>query len=423
MIISRKRIVLILLLLAAARLLLAAFTSVFDPSEGRYAALCANMASSGDFIVPRFIHDGVFQSFDGKPPLLFQLGGLSVKLFGRTELAVRLPSLLAAFGTLTILFLTLRRRTDSDTAWLGTAMAATSVAFFAAAGFCMTDMLLTFAVGGALLLEDLFNRAPDKRLSLAIFALLGLGMLIKGPVALMLFGLPVFLDAWVNRRWPTVLRHAWVGGPLLFLAIAAPWYVLMERRTPGFLSYFFIHENLLRFLVHDYGDRYGAGRETFRGMAAIWTAVATLPWTPLAALNLKRERPGLLALGILSITAFWCLTSRVPFPYLLPVVPIFFAWLAPRLHDTRLPLRLLPAAGVICVIIHLATCLITTYGGTKMPGRLFTGLRATYPDRGFHFPKHQPYSAEFYFGDRLHLKPQPGDVIIHREKHAWRVVP
>ena len=28
--------------------------------------------------MPHFIHDGVYQSFDGKPPLVFQLGGLSV---------------------------------------------------------------------------------------------------------------------------------------------------------------------------------------------------------------------------------------------------------------------------------------------------------------------------------------------------------
>lgn len=86
---------------------------VFDPSEGRYAAICANMAESGDFLVPRFIHNRVFQSFDGKPPLLFQLGGAFCTVLGRREIAVRLPSFLAALGLLGLLFLVLRRLRDA----------------------------------------------------------------------------------------------------------------------------------------------------------------------------------------------------------------------------------------------------------------------------------------------------------------------
>jgi hypothetical protein len=61
--------------------------------------------------------------------------------------------------------------------------------------------------------------------------------------------------------------------------IVVPYFWLVELRQPGFLKYFLINENIMRFLVQEYGDRYGAGRETFRGMALIWMWVVMLPWS------------------------------------------------------------------------------------------------------------------------------------------------
>lgn len=123
-----KGFVLLLVALAVVRLAVMVVAPVFDPSEGRYAAICANMAESGDFLVPRFIHNRVFQSFDGKPPLLFQLGGAFCTVLGRREIAVRLPSFLAALGLLGLLFLVLRRLRDAAAARVAVLVCATSVA-------------------------------------------------------------------------------------------------------------------------------------------------------------------------------------------------------------------------------------------------------------------------------------------------------
>lgn len=417
----------VLAILALARLVAMVIFPVFDPSEGRYAAICANMAESGDFLVPRFIHDGVYQSFDGKPPLLFQLGGLFCTLFGRQDIAVRLPSFLSALGVLIILFLVLRRIKDATVARTAVIVCATSVAFYATSGICMTDLPLTFCVSGAILLECAFIQSPNKWTSRAIFALLGLGMLVKGPVALALFGLPVLLDAWVNRRMALLARHCWFSGILIFLLISAPWYILMERATPGFLKYFFINENLLRFLVHNYGDKYGAGRETFRGMAVIWAAVVTLPWTPLLFLRRGgfRLRGGdpttLLTWGILSIVGFWCLTSRVPLAYLLPVVPLFAARLALMENLPNWTSRLFPAAAISLVAL-VGTFTATSLFSDKMPGWQFRSIRAENPSRGISFrgPEAPPYSAEFYFGPRLHLSPAEGDLTLALDGNHWK---
>ena len=121
-----KGFVLLLVALAVVRLAVMVVAPVFDPSEGRYAAICANMAESGDFLVPRFIHNRVFQSFDGKPPLLFQLGGAFCTVLGRREIAVRLPSFLAALGLLGLLFLVLRRLRDAAAARVAVLVCAAS---------------------------------------------------------------------------------------------------------------------------------------------------------------------------------------------------------------------------------------------------------------------------------------------------------
>ena len=422
---KKRKIVAILLALLVVRVAVMFASPVFDKSESRYATLAVNMARTGDFLVPHFIHDGVYQSFDGKPPLVFQLGGLFVRAFGENEFAVRLPSLLAALGALAILFFVLRRLADAERATSAVLVAATSATFFADAGFCMTDMALMFCVAGALLLEALFNERPSRPLSLAVAALLAVGMLVKGPVALVLFGLPVLVDACVNRRWKVLARHSWVLGTLLFFMIAAPWYVLAERRTPGFLSYFFIHENFLRFVTHDYGDRYGAGREFFRGMSVVWLAVVMLPWTPLALMRLFRRRrddgerrvgwtrPDFLTIAALSIVGFWCLTSRVPLAYLVPAIPVASVWIALR-ADPKLVERLFPPAAAIACVVLVGGLSVARLTSNKLSGRGYRDLAADYPANATFAAKKWtlPYSAEFYLGGRLHAMPQPGDVLI-----------
>ena len=64
--------------------------------------------------------------------------------------------------------------------------------------------------------------------------------------------------------------------------------LLAERATPGFLRYFFVDGNFLRYLINDYGDQFGYGR--LQPYGAIWLMFlgAMLPWTVLAAAALGR---------------------------------------------------------------------------------------------------------------------------------------
>jgi hypothetical protein len=78
-------------------------------------------------------------------------------------------------------------------------------------------------------------------------------------------------------------------------------------------------------------------------------------------------------LSILCITLFWCLTSRVPFTYLLPVAPLFAAHLATRPEEFGLDAarlrRLVPlAAALACVVLCGALSYTYAFNRKKMPG-------------------------------------------------------
>jgi len=407
---------LVIAALAVVRLALMATIPVFEPSEARYAAISANMARSGDFVTPRFTHRLEYQSFDGKPPLVFQAGGLFCKAFGVCEFAVRLFPFLSAALLLLILYQTVKRFSDAETGRVAVLVCASCTAFYAASGISMTDMSLACCVAGALLLYRCFLDGFAFRHAAGAGALLGAGMIVKGPVALVLFGLPVLTDAVVNRRWRGIFTWKWLAVAPLFLLVAVPWFVLAEQRNPGAVWYFFYNENFLRFVSHDYGDKYGAGREAFRGVSVLWALVATLPWSLIPLWNLldKVRRSHSLALrptpfvssffvlAILAIVGFWCLTSRVLVYYLFPVVPLFAAELA--LSGDR---RLLNRLSLPCAVLSLVVLTAALVGGAFFSDCM-RGARVKF------VPEGENYAHEFYHGRR-----PEAELEYHRKERAF----
>ena len=393
-----------LAVMIVVRLVLMATVPVFEPSEARYAAISANMARSGDFIVPHFTHNLEYQSYDGKPPLVFQSGGLFCKVFGVNEFAVRLFPFLSALLLLAILHHAVRRFSDPEAGRLAVLVCFSCTVFFAASGICMTDMTLACCVAGALLLYRCFLDGFAWRYAVEVAVLMGVGMIAKGPVALVMFGIPVFVDALVNRRWQGVFNWKWLAIAPIFFLIAVPWFVLVEQRNPGAVWYFFYNENFLRFLFQNYGDKYGAGRDAFRGVSVVKAFIATLPWVlipvwdGMSRFGRRRNRPigqssvnwrSFPVLALLSIVGFWCLTSRVLLPYLFPVIPLFAVALIRSCDQTRL-WKLVPWGVLISCV---ALVVVAQVGGAFYPGKM-EGAKTK-----FH-PMEDHYAYEFYHGSK-----------------------
>ena len=74
-------------------------------------------------------------------------------------------------------------------------------------------------------------------------------MLTKGPVAVVLSGL-IFLTWFLaQKQWLGVFQLWHAGGAFIFAALVLPWYILVAWRNPEFLNYFFLQENVQRFLT------------------------------------------------------------------------------------------------------------------------------------------------------------------------------
>ncbi len=409
----------------AIRLGLSAILPFADTTEPRYAEIARIMAETGDWITPWFDY-GV--PFWGKPPLSFWTQALSFKLFGINEFAGRLPSWLANVGIVYLVYATARSlhpRTDSDAARVSGLWAAviysTTVLGFLSAGTVMTDSFLALAT--TLVIASLIIRLQGGSAvwGWAFFAGLAIGLLAKGPLTLVLTGLPVFAWVAITRQWQTLWNSLpWVRGILLMLALVLPWYILAEVKTPGFIDYFIVGEHFKRFLVSGWqGDLYGSAHDFTRGTIWLYLLLASFPWGPIALIgwgvtrwrgthtetDWQPQQPGIngLVLGAaLTPAIFFTLSGNILWTYVLPGLP-FLSVLVARLLSGS-PGRFLPKYAVTMALV---IPVIGTAAGTWFalnPGELKTerelvarvdSLPGLSSDDLFYLGE-APFSARFY---------------------------
>lgn len=399
-----------LLALLVIRLFLMWYLPLTDTTEARYAEIARKMLETGNWVTP--FHDYAVP-FWGKPPLSTWLSAASMGLFGVNELAVRLPSLLLTLGTLWLVFDLAQRHSSRDTAIAAALLLGSGLLFFISAGVVMTDSALLFCVT---LTQVSFWHAlaagdSHRGWRYAFFVGLGLGLLAKGPVAIVMNGLPIFFWVLLRNQWKNLWQQLpWIRGTLLMLAIALPWYLLAEQRTPGFLNYFIVGENISRFLVPGWdGDKYGFAHDSLKGMIWLFALLALLPWSLLAPVWLWRRRKQLrslsrendgwllyLALWSTMVPVFFTLSSHTIFPYALPIVPgcaLLMAELWQRGRQPDAPTRLPVLALFNGVIFSLAVLIIAV-----QPGRFLRTQQAVIQAWQAEHP--QPDSQLLYWNDR-----------------------
>jgi hypothetical protein len=158
------------------------------------------------------------------------------------------------------------------------------------------------------------------------------------------------------------------------LAIAAPWYLLAERATPGFLQYFVVGEHFQRFVVKEWtGDLYGGPRNHPYGTIWLFGLIAALPWSllVLAAPFWPRLRQAVFSRAMidepwLSYLLFWNLASLVffTFPRILLItyvamgLPAFALLVAHILRDAGLERRRAVAATAALIPAAIAVALL-----------------------------------------------------------------
>ena len=278
------------------RLLTLGSPAITDPSEGRYAVMGQNMVLSGDWLTPRTYMDGQLVPFLGKPPLHSWATATSYSFFGVDEVAARIPSFLASAGTVILCAGLAAQCFGMQAAICTVLLLLSSWLFFFLGSSCLTDPLLMFfvtlsmtAFAKIFLVADMPKNGARRSREVLLFAALSFGMMVKGPIAIAIPGLAIGLWSLATKRIAELRGFSWSTAALIFFAIVAPWYVLAERANPGFLKYFFINENLLRFFVKNYGDRYGSGHVYRYGTIWLFLLAGFLPGALMFAFRPVRE--------------------------------------------------------------------------------------------------------------------------------------
>jgi 4-amino-4-deoxy-L-arabinose transferase-like glycosyltransferase len=181
-----------------------------------------------------------------------------------------------------LLFIFTARKFDRQAAFAAVSIFATSLLLFFLSGACILDITLTVGVTLALVGFALADRS--KVWSTLFFVGLGIGVLVKGPLAVALAVLTIapwaVLRRWATGTWPAQIQSLqWIQGISAFVLIVAPWYLIQEYRNPGFLQYFIWNENLARYLVKDYGDQYGTGHKQYFGASWLMLFIGLTPWS------------------------------------------------------------------------------------------------------------------------------------------------
>ena len=215
---------------------------LLEPDEGRNVEVAREMARSGDYVLPHL--NGL--PYLDKPATYFAAVALSLKVFGETEGAARVPSLLFTLGTVLLVWHLGRRMGPPGTGEIAAVALATMPLALAFSRTVIFDSALAFLETIALVAA--WHGFTDERTRRAWFALawaaLGLGVITKGPVAVIvpLLIITAFGFASGSRLRPFFSVRAW---PWL-LVTALPWFVAVSFRRPDFPAYAIVYESLKR---------------------------------------------------------------------------------------------------------------------------------------------------------------------------------
>ena len=346
-----------LLLAAIAVLLLAIWLEppgswLAEPDEPRYAEIPREMLASGDFVTPHLNGVPYFE----KPPMLYWANAAALATFGQSPWAARLATRLAGLGTTLLIAFAVARARGRRAGIAAAALFLSGAVVLTLSRLNLTDGVLTFFFTATLLAaRATIERHAAGRSSAGLSALAGAlaaaGFLSKGLLAIVLPGGILFFWCLATRRAGS-LRSLLLGPAVpVFLVVAAPWFLLAERRNPGFLHFFFIHEHFQRFATTE------ASRP---GPIYYFVGVVVLGFLPglpffFAGLARIRRDPDALfyAIWFAVVLVFFSVSRSKLVPYVFPAFPAAAA-LAARGFAENAERRARWLAAALLAIVTLA---------------------------------------------------------------------
>jgi len=199
---------------------------LFDWDEVNFAESAREMIATGDYLTVSIN----FKPFWEKPPLFIWLQVLSMKLFGINEFAARFPNAICGILTLLFLYRFGRKIIDQSFGFMWMFVYAGSVLPFFYFKSGIIDPWFNLFIFSGLVCFILFLETEKSsqrwfRL-LASAVLIGLGVLTKGPVAVLVFGLVVFAYFILNKFRLKINALEIAGYLLMLTLVGGMWFII-----------------------------------------------------------------------------------------------------------------------------------------------------------------------------------------------------
>ncbi|MDX1411748.1 MAG: glycosyltransferase family 39 protein, partial [Nitrospirales bacterium] len=197
-----------------------------DRDEGSNAEAAREMLETGNWVSPTLNYEPRF----AKPAFVYWIISGSYLLFGVNEFAARLPSALFGIGLILLQYRFLTYVVGSTIALLGSLILLLNMEVIAINRMVLTDPALVFftTLSGYCFWLGIRQEGKNRLYFIGFYFAMAMAMLAKGPVGILipLLGVIPFLS--ISRQWRRFGRVGFpVLGPLLVVAISAPWYLAM----------------------------------------------------------------------------------------------------------------------------------------------------------------------------------------------------
>jgi 4-amino-4-deoxy-L-arabinose transferase-like glycosyltransferase len=309
--------------------------SLWDRDEPRYAGCTREMRVSGDWIHPTFNAEPRYH----KPVLIYWLMLAGTAIGGDNPFGARLASAVAGTGTVLLVWAWGRRMLGDRAGRMAALVLATAPIMVAESKLATTDATLTFFVVGCQFALWELSREPSRRAAGVFWLFLGLAILTKSPAGPILIAASAIASWWWGGSTAYLRRLHWRWGPLVALAIVAPWNIAILLRSDGAYYNVAVGYHIVR--------RATTGIEEHGGFPGYYLATGLLifcPWSALlpaalaAAWAKRRETPlaGFLIGWVIGpLVLLECVRTKL-IHYYLPAVPaaaLLVGWLVARLTD------------------------------------------------------------------------------------------
>jgi 4-amino-4-deoxy-L-arabinose transferase-like glycosyltransferase len=340
------------------------YRALIHPDEGRYAEIPREMVVTGDWLTPRLNGLKYFE----KPPLQYWMTAAAYEAFGVHPWTARLWTALSTFGaTLFLGYVAFALGGPAFGLCAAAALAGTAGYIVNAHLLTLDGALsawLTLAFGAFVLAQRAGIAIRTRRRWMWIaWAAMAAATLSKGLIGVVIPGGSLVFYSIATRDFAIWRRLHLATGILLYLVLAAPWFVAVSRANDEFFQFFFIHEHFQRYLTQEH-----------RRVEAWWyfvplLIVGMIPWLPVLGWGLVRTwREGTPAANGFSWHRFALVWSAFVFlffsvsgsklpSYILPMFPVLAlvaGWLLSRMEARtleRLTWPMAVAAGVGFVLV------------------------------------------------------------------------